>query len=128
LREAPGHAVEESLLGVWRAAAQIQERRIFAVAGSTVCRVRHISLATCPPSASIGMLRDPCGVRELAPAVCRPGLPGRAATDLLNHSVILSGVSRAFAFARSAGTQDRAPRSTVSRAWEIRRRTSLRIT
>jgi hypothetical protein len=39
-------------------------------------------------------------------------------------TVILSGVSRVF-FARSAGTQDRAPRSTVSRAWEMSRRTSL---
>jgi hypothetical protein len=42
------------------------------------------------------------------------------------RTVILSGVSRVFAFARSAGTQDRAPGSTVSRARDIRRRTSLR--
>ncbi len=46
--------------------------------------------------------------------------------QLRRSPVILSGVSRAFGFARSAGTPKRAPRSTVSRAWEIRRRTSLR--
>src|SRR6185437_9389906 len=44
------------------------------------------------------------------------------------HRVIPSAVSRAFAFARSAGTSGRAPRSTVSRAWEICRGISLRST
>ena len=71
--------------------------------------------------------RSPCGVRELAPAVCRPGLPGRApdpcharssptvreaiprAVSAVRFALIVtvSGVSRAFSFARSAGTRSR---------------------
>jgi hypothetical protein len=89
-----------------------------------------------------------------APAVCRPGLPGCAPTSskqepwslplqrlrrsaaalsaasppqcLTPIRVIPSGVSRAIAFARSAGTQGRAPGSTVSRAREICSGISLR--
>ena len=39
---------------------------------------RQPCLTTCPPFGSFAGLHTSCGVRELAPAVCRPGSPGRA--------------------------------------------------
>jgi hypothetical protein len=71
---------------------------------------------------------------RLAVVGARYIVPGKLTWRDVTHlprtcgGVIPSEVSRAFAFARSAGTQDGAPRSTASRAWGISRGISLRCT